>query len=123
MEKCIYCGKEPRLVEITGLWYAQCGCAKRNPYEFVGARKTTTIDMWNEANNDKTKVISMRVSVLKKLHAPYIWVVDGVTYTGYHDILPVIKCSYSTLRKHLTQDKKCTTVVNGHVVVRITKEV
>jgi len=123
MEKCIYCGREPHLVEITGLWYVQCGCAKQNPYEYVGTRKNTAMDAWNAANTITRKAISLRCSHLRKLRSPYIWLVDGTTYHNYRDVLDVVGCSYSTLKSQFSHKKANTVVVKGHIVVRIEREV
>ena len=123
MEKCIYCGKEPHLVEITGLFYVQCGCARQNPYEYVGTRKKTAIEAWNNANNINAKTISVRCAELKKLRNPYIWMVDGKQYESYRDVLAVVKCSYGTMRKQFLPRKINNMVINGHIIVRMQKEV
>lgn len=48
--KCLHCKQKPKLVEIHGMYYAQCSCGAWNPYEFVGVKKITAIAQWNIYN-------------------------------------------------------------------------
>jgi len=47
---CIHCKRQPRIVEIGGIFYVQCLCGKWKPYEFMGARKATAYAQWNAFN-------------------------------------------------------------------------
>lgn len=52
-QPCKKCGNKPRITKITDLYYAQCsgkGCAKWNPYEFLGLTPDSAMDAWNIAN-------------------------------------------------------------------------
>lgn len=76
---CKRCKTLPKVVEVSGLFYVQCGgqqerlvrkkdrngeavgeqlvrckCDKWNPYEFLGASRRAAIESWNYANSHKT---------------------------------------------------------------------
>ena len=50
MNKCIYCGATPTVLEIDGLFYVQCSCQKHNSFDYVGITQKTAIAQWNTAN-------------------------------------------------------------------------
>lgn len=49
-DKCIKCGKRPRILDLGDLVYVQCMCDKWNPYEFCGVRVAHAVEQWNVAN-------------------------------------------------------------------------
>lgn len=51
MERCKYCGAQPRIIEISDIYYAQCtSCAKYHPYQFMAITKASAERQWNDEN-------------------------------------------------------------------------
>lgn len=53
-EKCAYCGHLPRILNMEGMYYAQCGnpkCGARDPYENLGLRAEIALKAWNKLHS------------------------------------------------------------------------
>lgn len=52
MIKCKKCGGKGKLVNLTGLIYAQCShCTKWDPYQFLGFTVEDAVRTWNIYNS------------------------------------------------------------------------
>lgn len=50
--KSVQCKHIPKIVNYTGLFYAQCPCChKWDPYQFLGATPKAAVDQWNLYNS------------------------------------------------------------------------
>lgn len=116
MRKCIYCGKEPCVVEISGLFYVQC-CDKFNPYEFCGITPRTAKDSWNTANSLGAK-INMEHAKEAARYGPYFYIVDGVRYDTVAEACKAANCAIKSLYSKFGLLTK-TTIIRGHVVTRV----
>ncbi len=48
---CIFCGAQPHVKEIAGLYYAKCAaCANHDPHAFVGRTALLAATQWNHGN-------------------------------------------------------------------------
>ena len=118
MRKCIYCGKEPRVVEISGLFYVQC-CDKFNPYEFCGITPRTAKNSWDAANTFGAKNnMEHARRVLGHRLGEYFYIVDGVRYENFNYAAKAAECAKSTLRKSFGDLIK-TCVIHDHVITRV----
>ena len=56
VNNCIFCGKQPKVTKIDGIYYVKC-CAKKNRsiYTFCGLRLENAIRVWNEGNEKGKK--------------------------------------------------------------------
>lgn len=116
MHKCIYCGKEPRVVEISGLFYVQC-CDKFNPYEFCGITPRTAKDSWDAANSLGAK-INMEHAKEAARYGPYFYIVDGTRYDTVAEACKAANCAIKSLYSKFGLLTK-TTIIRGHVVTRV----
>lgn len=116
MRNCIYCGKQPQIVDCGGLYYAQC-CDKFNPYEFCGIRPKNAMDAWNAANSIGAK-INMEHAREAARYSPYFYIVDGVRYDTVAEACKAAGCAIKSLYSKFGLLTR-TVVIRGHVVTRV----
>ena len=116
MRSCIYCGKQPRIVDCGGLYYAQC-CDKFNPYEFCGIRPKNAMEAWDAANSLGAK-INMKHAKEAARYGPYFYIVDGVRYDTVADACKAARCAIKSLYSKFGLLTK-TVIIRGHVVTRV----
>lgn len=116
MRSCIYCGKQPRIVDCGGLYYAQC-CDKFNPYEFCGIRPKNAMEAWDAANSLGAK-INMEHAKEAARYGPYFYIVDGVRYDTVAEACKAARCAIKSLYSKFGLLTK-TVIIRGHVVTRV----
>lgn len=116
MRKCIYCGKEPKIIRSGGVYYVQC-CNKHNPYEYCGVRQTTAIDSWNMANSLCAK-INMEHGKNAGRKQEYYYIVDGERINSIKQVSQTIHCSYKSLSSVFSKKHSNTVILKGHVIIR-----
>ena len=51
MEKCKYCGAQPKVVVLNEIYYAQCSkCRMHKPHEFMSITKAGALRQWDTEN-------------------------------------------------------------------------
>jgi len=115
MHRCIYCGKEPQVVESGGLFYVRC-CKKHNPFEYCGVRRTAAIESWDDANSLAAKV-NMEHCREANRRSPYYYIVDGTRYETAVEAVKEIGCALKTLQGKFGK-VTTTAIIRGYVVMR-----
>ena len=130
-QKCMYCGATPKVKKIEGLYYVQCsGCAKHNPYAYVGRFEENAIRQWNTINApyrvaqtidlDNARLYPYRHPNINK-HRCIPCVIDGVRYESLRDGAPAVGCSEKWLRTLMLKHDG-TFVYKGHTITKGKKD-
>lgn len=122
MLPCMYCKKQPRLVEISDLFYVQCSCGKWNPNDFVGISRRTAIEQWNHENIQRPKNTPKTLKhSIKKPYKNYIYIVNGKGF----DIVSLAKYVDTTkkyIRTKFRRENSDVIVLKGFKIERKIKE-
>lgn len=119
---CVYCGKLPRVVEITGLFYVQC-CDEHNPYDYMGLHPKNAIESWNTANDvartmRRTKQRNVRIETLK---SPWTYVYKGKEYSSMGHVADAVGCSPSTIQIRFARGNN-QIMFKDHIITRRKRE-
>lgn len=120
--RCVYCGKLPRVVEITGLFYVQC-CDEHNPYDYMGLHPKNAIESWNTANDvartmRRIKQRNVRIETLK---SPWTYVYKGKEYSSMEHVADAVGCSQSTIQIRFARGNN-QIMFKDHIITRRKRE-
>ena len=122
MNKCMYCGSEPSIVDIDDMFYVRCiNCDKHNPYKYVGITKRRAIEQWNTENPTPEEKIAEEKCVFeyRKKRNHYVYKINDEIIRTRYELARRLRIPQSTIYRKFRTSQKSTISIYGKTITRI----